>query len=65
MIYIRKMKKFLLGLMVCVMAVSGMTAAAFPAYADTGEPQDMKALYWTYDYGKGWSAATEDNNYVL
>ena len=65
MIYIMKMKKFLLGFMVCAMAVMGMTAAAFPAYADTEDVQDMKAVYWTYDYGRGWSAETEDNHYVL
>ena len=65
MIYIMKMKKFLLGLLVCVMAVTGMVEASFPAYADTVETSELKTVYWTYDYGNGWSAETKDNHFVL
>lgn len=65
MIYIKKMKKFLLGVMLCAMTVIGMGGNMFPAYADTAAGTDMEAVYWTYDHGRGWSAETADNQYVL
>ena len=65
MIYIMKMKKFLLGLVVCVMVVTGLTGTSFPAYADIAETPELKAVYWTHDYGSGWSAETQDNHFVL
>ncbi len=64
MIYIKKLKTYLLGFMLCVMTVIGFGMNVFTSYADTEEAQEMEAVYWIYDHGRGWSAETADNNYV-
>lgn len=62
--YIKKIKKFLGSLAMCLMVLAGTMAASFPAYADTSAEPEMGAKYWTYNYGNGWSAETKDNQYV-
>lgn len=54
------MKKFLFGAAAGVLAMIGTMAASFPAYAE----EEVKAVYWIYDHGIGWSAETKDNAYV-
>lgn len=58
--YIKKMKKILFSLVVCIMVM----AASFSAYADTEDVVEPGAKYWTYDHGRGWSAETKDNQFV-
>ncbi|MBQ7797364.1 MAG: polysaccharide deacetylase family protein [Lachnospiraceae bacterium] len=58
------MKKFLFGLAACMVAVIGTAAASFPAFAETEAVAEMGAVYWTYNYGNGWSAETKDNDHV-
>ena len=62
--YLKRVKKFLTGLAVCMMVATGMAATSFTALADTETPAELGAKYWTYDYGKGWSAETKDNQFV-
>lgn len=57
---IKRMKKFLFGAAAGVLAMIGTMAASFPAYAE----EEVKAVYWIYDHGIGWSAETKDNAYV-
>lgn len=61
--YIMRMKQYLIGLAACLLAAIGTVAVSFPAYAETENAVEMGAVYWTYDYGKGWSAETKDNNF--
>lgn len=58
--YINKMKKFIFGVAAGFLAMAGTVAASFPAFAE----EEMKAVYWIYDNGIGWSAETKDNHYV-
>lgn len=59
-VYIKKMKKFIFGVAAGLFAMAGTIAAAFPAFAE----EEIKAVYWIYDNGIGWSAETKDNQYV-
>lgn len=56
----KRMKKFLFSAAAGILALAGTAAASFPAFAET----DIKAIYWIYDHGTGWSAAAKDNTYV-
>lgn len=58
--YIKRMKKFLFGAAAGLLAMAGTLAASFPAFAE----EELKAVYWIYDHGIGWSAETKDNAYV-
>ena len=58
--YIKKIKKFLLGAATGLLAMLGTVTASFPAHAE----QDIKAVYWIYDHEAGWSKETKDNRYV-
>ena len=58
--YIKKIKKFIFGVATGLLAMAGTMAASFPAFAE----EDIKAVYWIYDNGIGWSAETKDNQYV-
>lgn len=58
--YIKKMKKFIFGVAAGVLALAGTMSASFPAFAQ----EEIKAVYWIYDNGIGWSAETKDNQYV-
>ena len=58
--YIKRIKKFIFGVAAGLLAMAGTMAVSFPAYAE----EDMKAVYWIYNNGSGWSAETKDNCYV-
>ncbi len=58
--YIKKIKKFIFGVAAGLLAMAGTMASSFPAFAE----EDIKAVYWIYDNGIGWSAETKDNQYV-
>ena len=58
--YIKKIKKFIFGAAASLLAMAGTMAVSFPSYAE----EDIKAVYWIYDNGIGWSAETKDNQYV-
>ncbi len=58
--YRKRIKKILLGAAAGLLAMAGTMAASFPAFAE----EEIKAVYWIYDHGIGWSAETKDNAYV-
>lgn len=58
--YIKKIKKFIFGMAAGLLAMTGTMAVSFPAFAE----EEIKAVYWIYDHGIGWSAETKDNQYV-
>ncbi|MBR5268642.1 MAG: polysaccharide deacetylase family protein [Lachnospiraceae bacterium] len=58
--YIKRIKKFIFGVAAGLLAMAGTMAVSFPTYAE----EDMKAVYWIYNNGSGWSAETKDNRYV-
>lgn len=58
--YIKKMKKFIFGVAAGLLTMAGTMASSFSAFAE----EEIKAVYWIYDNGIGWSAETKDNRYV-
>ena len=64
--YIKKLKHIMFALAACVLVLSGTMAGMFTSYADPGPAAaaEMEAVYWTYDYGHGWSEETHDNALV-
>jgi len=58
--YITKIKKFIFGVVAGLLTAAGTLAGSFPSFAQ----EEIKAVYWIYDNGIGWSAETKDNRYV-